>query len=120
MEIIIDLFQEMLQEIQITTKKGRKLHMHIGRNQSGFVLTGEFFDITTQTWYLVEFSKRRVTDSEQLLKGCLENFQKAMEEKSDSIVEVHNICNSPLVSVKKQKELLSELGVEATVRENYA
>ncbi|NDV13425.1 hypothetical protein [Crenobacter caeni] len=118
MEIIINLWQELLQDIQIKTEQGRKLHMHIDKEQSGCVLVGEFFEITDQAWYLVEFSKQRVADPAQLLKGCLENLQKAMEKKSDSISEIHNTCNAPIVSAERQRELLSELGVHASVRVN--
>jgi phosphotransferase system IIA component len=118
MDVIINLWHEQLHDIIISTKSGRKLRMHINQDASAYRLYGEFFESTDKTWYLVEFSPQQVSDPEVLLKTCLDNLHHAMVKKSDSITDVHNTCNEPIVSAEKQKAMLADLGINAQVRVN--
>lgn len=118
MEAIINLWQEQLHDIFVTTKNGRKLRLRIDHDRTGFCLAGEFYEIDNRSWYLVEFSKSRVSDAEGLLTACLEDLNRAMQKKSDSIQEIHNTSNTPIVSIEKQKEIASMLGIQAQFRLN--
>src|SRR5271169_2521374 len=118
MEVIINLWQEQLHDIFVTTKNGRKLRLRIDHDRSGFCLAGEFYEVDDKSWYLVEFSKSRVWDAEALLTACLENLNRAMQKRSDSIQDIHNTSNTPIVSVEKQKEIASKLGIKAQFRVN--
>ena len=118
MDVIINLWHEQLHDIIISTKNGRKLRLHIVQDASGYRLSGEFFESTDKSWYLVEFSPQRVSDPEVLLKTCIDNLNHAMVKKSDSITDVHNTRDAPIVSAEKQKAMLAVLGINAQVRVN--
>jgi len=118
MEVIINLWQEQLHDVFVTTKNGRKLRLRIDQDSSGFCLAGEFYEVDNRSWYLVEFSKSRVPDAEALLTACLENLNRAMQKKSDSIQDIHNTTSTPIVSVEKQKEIAFKLGIKAQFRVN--
>ena len=120
MDVIINLWHEQLHDIIISTKSGRKLRLHIVQDVTGYCLYGEFFESTDKAWYLVKFSPQRVSDPEVLLKTCLDNLNHAMVKKSDSITDVHNTRDAPIVSAEKQKAMLAVLGINAQVRVNWA
>ena len=120
MEVITNLWQEQLHDIFITTSKGRKLRLRIDRDSSGYCLAGEFYEIDDKSWYLVEFSKNRTPYAESLLAACLENLQRAMQQRSDSIVEIHNTTRKPVVSIAQQKEIVSRMGIPVQFREDHA
>ena len=105
MDVILNLWQEQLHEIVISTQHGRKLRLHIDQDTAGYCLVGEFYEVSDCAWYMVEFTNQRVNDAEELLKGCLNNLNREMQEQSDSIAELHNTCNDPIVSVETQKNI---------------
>lgn len=116
MQVIINLWQEQLHDLFITTINGRKLRTRIEKDGYGYHLEGEFYEIEDKSWYLVEFAKSRDPDPGALLTACLENLSRAMLEKSDAIQDIHNTSSTPIVSVEKQKEILSRLGIPAEIR----
>ena len=116
MQVIVNLWQEQLHDLFITTINGRKLRLHIEQDGYGYRLEGEFYETDDKSWYLVEFLKSRDADPAALLTACLENLSHAMLKKSDSIQDIHNTFGSPIVSVEKQKEILSRLGIRAEIR----
>lgn len=120
MEAIINLWQEQLHDIFITTINGRKLRLRFERDGSGFRLEGEFYEIDDKSWYLVAFSKVTAPDADALLSACLENLNRAMLKKADTIQDIHNTSTTPIVSVAKQKEIISLLGIPAQIREKHA
>lgn len=116
--VILNLWQEQIQEIVISTKAGRKLRLHIDKSEAGYCLSGEFFEVSDQAWYRVEFATQRTQDAEEILKGCIENLNQAMQKKSDSISELHNTCNASIVSEAVQSNILTYLGVNAPIKVN--
>jgi hypothetical protein len=118
MEAIINLWQEQLHDIFIGTRQGRKLRLRFDHDGSGFCLAGEFYEIDNRSWYLVEFSKSRVPHAGALFAACLENLERAMRKKSDAIEDIHNTTPTPVVSVEKQQEIISRLGIQAQIRVN--
>lgn len=120
MEVIVNLWQEQLHDIFVTTKQGRKLRLRVDHDKSGYCLAGEFYEIGNRSWYLVEFSKSRVADAEALFSACLENLNRAMQRKSDSITDIHNTTSTPAIGIVKQKEIVSRLGIQAQFRTDSA
>ena len=116
MEVITNLWQEQLHDTFITTDNGRKLRLRIDHDRDGYCLVGEFYEIEDRSWYLVEFSKNRVADAGALFADCLENLNRAMQKKSDSIQDIHNTTKTPIVSIEKQKEIVSRLGIQVQFR----
>ena len=116
MQVIINLWQVQLHDLFITTINGRKLRLRIAQDGYGYRLEGEFYEINDKSWYLVEFLKSRDPDPAALLTACLENLNRAMLKISDSIQDIHNTSSTPIVSVEKQKEILSRLGIRAEIR----
>jgi hypothetical protein len=118
MEAIINLWQEQLHDIFVGTRQGRKLRLRFDHDEPGFRLAGEFYEIDDRSWYLVEFSKSRVSHADALFAACLANLEIAMKKKSDAIQEIHNTTDTPMVSIDKQKEIISRLGIQAQIRVN--
>ncbi|EUJ09397.1 hypothetical protein Meth11DRAFT_0189 [Methylophilaceae bacterium 11] len=87
MDVILNLWQEQLHHIIIYTKEGRKLSIRIDQDTSGYLLNGEFFEITDNFWYLVSFSQNRVGDPIGLLKVCLSNLHEAMKKKTTRLLK---------------------------------
>jgi hypothetical protein len=116
MTVINNLWQEQLHDIFVTTHQGRKLRLRIDHDNSGYSLAGEFFEIENKSWYLVEFSKSRAPYPAALLATCLENLQRAMQKKFDFIEEIHNTTSTPIVSLEKQQEIVSRMGIPAQFR----
>lgn len=119
MKVITNLWQEQLHDIFITTRKGRKLRLRVDHDKSGYCLVGEFYEIDNKSWYLVEFTKSRSPYAASLLATCLENLQLAMQQKSDAILEIHNTTSTPAVSIEKQKEIVTKLGIPVQFREDH-
>ena len=115
MNVILNLWQQQLHEIVISTQAGRKLQLYIDQTQDGYCLRGEFFDVSDHAWYLVDFKANRTQDAEAFLSGCIENFNQAMQKKSDVINKVHNTCNTPIVSEDVQQRILAAHGICAQV-----
>lgn len=116
MEVITNLWQEQLHDIFVGTTNGRKLRLRIERDGYRFRLEGEFYEIDDKSWYLVDFSKSSDPDADVLLTACLENLNRAMRKKSDSIHDIHNTSATPVVSIDRQKEILAKLGIPAEIR----
>jgi len=116
MKVINNLWQEQLHDIFVTTHHGRKLRLRIDHDQFGYALAGEFYETDNRSWYLVEFSKNRAPYPAALLATCLENLQRAMQQKADFIEEIHNTTSTPVVSLEKQHEIVDRMGIPAQFR----
>lgn len=120
MQAITNLWQEKLHDIFITTQRGRKLRLRIDHDAEGYTPAGEFYEIDDKTWYHVDFVKTRASHSSALLTTCLVDLHRALEHKSDTIVEIHNTTPTPVVSLEKQQEIVSRLRMPVQFRVDHA
>lgn len=120
MQAITNLWQEKLHDIFITTQHGRKLRLRLDQDAEGYAPTGEFYEIDDKSWYHVNFSKTRSPYPAALLTTCLVDLHRALEQKSDSIVEIHNTTPTPMVSLERQQEIACKLHMPVEFRTDHA
>ncbi len=114
----MNLTFEFSQEIIVTTKNGYILRLHLGKMSPDFRLYGEYYDATEKEWWVVGFSNKGVASASQLIEDCLKDFSLAMMKKKDSIVTLHNPCNTPFLNQDDQEEILKQLSIAASVSVN--
>ncbi|MGZ4947034.1 MAG: hypothetical protein ACXV5N_11705 [Halobacteriota archaeon] len=109
---------EPSQEIIITTKNGYILRLHLSKMSPDFRLYGEYYDATQKEWWVVGFSNKGEASASQLVENCLKDFSAAMLKKQDSIVTLHNPCNTPFLSRDDQEEILKQQSILASISVN--
>lgn len=114
----MNLGDEFLQELVITTENDSVLRLHIGEKSESYRLYGEYFDSATKQWQLVDFPKDRKQELTPLLDQCIKDFVAAMAGKNDRLKSLHNPCNASFISKEEQEKILSQQKVSAVVTVN--
>lgn len=116
----MNLTFEFSQEIIVTTKNGYILRLHLSKMSPDFRLYGEYYDATEKEWWVVGFSNKGGSSPSQLVENCLKDFSAAMAKKKDSIVSLHNPCNTPFLSQGDQEMILEQRSIAAIVSVNWS
>lgn len=106
-----------LQEIQIATTGGNRIHIWIEKGPMEYCLMAQYIDHATGGSSFIDhsFLDRNI---KKLFESFVAIARSAFEKKGDIISVVDNPCNAPLLSAADQKTILRRLGVNAELKVN--
>lgn len=108
-------------DINVTTTKGCRFIIDIYKNNGGFETEVTIFEpvpnnAVGQTYKTSPMSTS-ATDNFESAIDLIKNYISEIDSQ-DSIIDIHNPCNTPFINEAEQNNIIAKKGLRLTVRVN--